>query len=515
MSEILFRRNLNVGSNSAECDSEFLENCFIETTEYKEIMDFNNKKMILLGRTGSGKTALLNRVKNEVDVYIEVRPDTFVLQYITNVPFVASLKNQGVNLDIFYKFLWLHEIISQIIKKYFAYNKKDFLQEIREKVNDKGRIAELNRYLSEYDNIFFDEGSTEKITKDIENSLSATLGHSMGIIAGKVKGELKESEKVEIQAKASQYINKKQINQLKNIITIFKDYFKQNKQKKIIVGIDNLDENWIDDESKYKILDSLLNAIKLFIEIPNVKILLAMRADLLAKTCEVTKRQNEKDTSYTLKINWTKLNLENLLNKRLEYLLQFKYKKNSKISFNDVFDFDINGKPAYDYIIERTMMRPRDIIDFINYCIEDADGKTKMTAQNVLNAEEYFRRSRLEALSHEWYNNYGNIDSYIEIIKLLGNEFNYNEINIDDFYHQLETICYNCPLFEKFMENNSDKFGKEKNIRETLNILYIMGLIGIKHETTTQFATPNSPTLNTYDFCKKDLKFVVHPLFKT
>ena len=101
MAEIIFKRSMNVGTISAESDKEFLEQCFIETPEYEDLCDFNSKKMIILGRTGSGKTALLNKIKEDVDCYIEVRPDTFALQYITNVPFVNKLEKENVNLEIF------------------------------------------------------------------------------------------------------------------------------------------------------------------------------------------------------------------------------------------------------------------------------------------------------------------------------------------------------------------------------------------------------------------------------
>ena len=84
--------------------------------------------MILLGRTGSGKTALLKMVQKKIDVYIQVKPDTFAMQYISNIPFVRELNDLGINLEIFYKFLWLHEIMSRIIKEYFAYNRKTFFR---------------------------------------------------------------------------------------------------------------------------------------------------------------------------------------------------------------------------------------------------------------------------------------------------------------------------------------------------------------------------------------------------
>ncbi len=322
MAEIIFKRSMNVGTISAESDKEFLEQCFIETPEYEDLCDFNSKKMIILGRTGSGKTALLNKIKEDVDCYIEVRPDTFALQYITNVPFVNKLEKENVNLEIFYKFLWLHELISQIIKNYFSYNRRNLVEELAKKISS-GRINQLKKYLEEYDGIFFDEGSTEKITKDVEKQISASIGTDLS----KLEGTLSDTQRSEIETKTSQYIHKKQIAQLKNIISLFKEYFGSNKQKRIVVVIDNLDENWINQVSKYKLIDALLNAIRLFVDIPNMKILLAMRADLLAKTCETTHRQNEKDESFTIRLNWTPKMLEDLLNKRIEYLFSYKYKK--------------------------------------------------------------------------------------------------------------------------------------------------------------------------------------------
>ncbi len=515
MAQIVFKRDMNIGTISAESDQEFLLNCFIETPEYSEILDFQNKKSILLGRTGSGKTALLNQIQKDVDFYIEIKPDTFAMQYITNVPFVVKLKREGVNLDIFYKFLWLHEIISQIIKKYFAYNRRNFLDELSEKVSDRGRIHELKRYLNEYDGVFFDEGSTEKITKDIEKNVSAMLGSDIA----NLKGSLTESQKKEIQTKASQYINKKQINQLKNIITLFKEYFSSNIQKEIIVGIDNLDTNWIDDESKFILINALLSAMFHFIDIPNLKILIALRADLLTKTCEVTDRQNEKDESFTLRLNWTPKMLNELLDKRVEYLFTYKYQKNNKLTFNDLFNFNIGEISASDYILNRTMMRPRDAINFVNLCIVEADNESGISEENILAAEKIFRGDRLKALQYEWGSVYGNVDTYIEILYLLGNKFKYTDLLEMSTYRSIEQLIYNSKTYNhvqtKFFETKAeDDYAREQNTRYLLNILFTIGLIGTKENETDviSFATPNRSELLVCDYTS-NLLFEIHPLF--
>lgn len=517
-SDIIFKRNMNIGVISAEHDSAFLQTCFIKTPEYEELCDFDNRKMILLGRTGSGKTALLNEIQNDVDYFVPIKPDAFALQYIASVPFVKKMVEEQVNLDIFYKFLWLHEIISQIIKNCFAYQKRDFLSSIKEMATNHKRVGQLEKYLKEYEGIFFDEGSTEKITKELEQQVAGSFGNPLV----NLKAQISDSEKHEIQIKASQYINKKQITQLKNIITLLKEYYSINKQKRIVVAIDNLDDKWIEDNSKYRLIDALLNAIKEFADIKNLKILIAMRADLLAKTCEVTKRQNEKDKSFTLKLDWSEQMLEEVLDKRISHLFAYKYKKQTEIKFKDVFNCEVNGIAATKYIIDRSMMRPRDAISFVNLCIFEADGKAEISANNILAAEKKYQAERLQALGHEWNNIYGDIETYLSILYKISknNCFSYNDIvtNYDIVKAILIERSKNhfCPLANIFLNTNEDDentFAMANNIDELLNIMFIMGLIGIKEKNETiSYASPLKPALSVLDFVDS-IKFQIYPLF--
>ena len=57
-----FKKSTSIGNLEAETDF-FLENCFIETDAYKSLLAFERGseffKRIIVGRTGSGKTALI------------------------------------------------------------------------------------------------------------------------------------------------------------------------------------------------------------------------------------------------------------------------------------------------------------------------------------------------------------------------------------------------------------------------------------------------------------------------
>lgn len=517
MKKFLLRRTMNLGTGMAENDGEFLKKCFLETPEYETLLNFEVKKMILLGRTGAGKTALLKILLENKDlVPIEIKPATFMMQYITNVPFIRSMKEANLNLSVFYKFLWMHEIISNIIKQYFSYIKnKDFYVALSEILGTSGRMKELKNYLNQNDGVFYKEESIQRITSGLEHKVGVELGfQNFSYMAGSLSNE----QKSEIQSKASQRLNTDQIKQLKNIITIFKEYFSKNKEKKIIVCIDDLDTGWIDENSKYELLSALIDSVKQFIEIPNIKILAAMRSDLLAKTISETKRQGEKDLAFTMKLNWTPHMLEDLVNKRLNYLFEYHYERKTKISFRDLFDCEISGVKGYDYVMQRTFLRPRDIIKFINICFDQADGNEYILPDNILNAETIYRKEMLDALKDEWQNIYPNVEVYIKTIRdVMGNEFAYQDaldkyIEISKCLTSMKWNVKEDSIFHSFINSEENEYKKQEALKELINAMYAIGVLGIKtRNNNVLYSTPNKPQLDMLDY--DDSIFCMHPLF--
>lgn len=517
MKKFLLRRTMNIGTGMAENDGDFLKKCFLETPEYETLLNFDDKKMVLLGRTGSGKTALLKILLENKDIVpIEIKPSTFVMQYISNIPFIRTMKEANLNLSVFYKFLWMHEIISNIIKQYFSYTKKkDFYIALSEILGTDGRMKELQNYLNQNDGVFYKEESIQKITSGLEQKIGVELGFpDLAFVADK----LSESQKYEIQSKTSQRLNTDQIKQLKNIITIFKEYFSKNKEKKIIVCIDDLDTGWTDDTSKYELLSALMDSIKQFIEIPNIKILVAMRADLLTKTISETKRQGEKDMAFTMKLNWSYQMLEELINKRLNYLFEYHYERKTKISFRDLFDCEISGVKGYDYVMQRTFLRPRDIIKFINICFIQAEGNEYILPDNILNAETIYRKEMLDALKDEWLTIYPNIEIYIKAIRdIMTNSFTYQDAfnNYDIISQCLLSMNWSGKddmILQLFVNSTNNEYAKHEALKALINALYTIGVLGVISKTKDIiYSSPNKPQLDMLDY--DDNIFHIHPLF--
>lgn len=58
-----FRKNSTLGAAAAEDDHHFLEKCYIDTGDLGVLTDLTNPKRIVIGRIGSGKPALLTKLK--------------------------------------------------------------------------------------------------------------------------------------------------------------------------------------------------------------------------------------------------------------------------------------------------------------------------------------------------------------------------------------------------------------------------------------------------------------------
>ncbi|UPK38207.1 hypothetical protein IVB18_13640 [Bradyrhizobium sp. 186] len=70
----------------------------------------------------------------------------------------------------------------------------------------------------------------------------------------------------------------------------------------------------------------------------------------------------------------------------------------------------------FEYMVERTLMRPRDIIAFVNECLRPAQGKYEVPATIIKQAEIEFSRIRREALEQEWQSAFPSIKKLLDFL---------------------------------------------------------------------------------------------------
>jgi hypothetical protein len=117
-----------------------------------------------------------------------------------------------------------------------------------------------------------------------------------------------------------------------------------------------------------------------------------------------------------LDLDWTREQLIALLDARINRLVKQRYTIQS-VSHKDLLPRLVNKIPAIDYMLDRTLMRPRDIIMFFNACIRQARDNPKITPQMLKEAEGEYSRLRLRSLADEWLADFPDLLSYADLLK--------------------------------------------------------------------------------------------------
>ncbi len=405
-----FRRHDTVGAEAAEEDSVFLEVCFTDIGDLSALIDCENPKRIILGRTGVGKTALIDQLAREREV-ITVSPESLSFNYLTNSTTLQFFLEAGVKLDLFFKLLWRHVFTVELIKRKYKINdeltKRSFLSKIEGIITiDKKKERAVN-YLRQWGDKFWEptEYRIKEITNKIETELKGSIEAKLAPVELGSSGvaRLSEETKKEVVQRGQAVINEIQMRELTDVLEFLnEDIFHDSKQR-FYVCIDKLDENWIDDKFRYLLIRSLIETIRDFLKVRNIKIIAVLRTDLIDRVIRFTRDsgfQEEKYRSLQLTLKWSRNQLRELLDRRVNYLVKQRY-TNKPVGLEDVLPRSIDGIEAIQYMVDRTLMRPRELIEFFNECIEHAEGSPIITKQALLDAEEQYSKKRLRSLQDE------------------------------------------------------------------------------------------------------------------
>lgn len=445
----VFKRDWSVGNAAAENDQKFLENCFIDTGYIEQLSNLDNNKSIVLGRVGIGKSAILAEIEASQHHIINIDPEQFSISYISNSTVLKYFDNLGVKLDPFFQALWKHVLCVELIKKKYKINTKEdsnsFYQTLRGWFIDNEVRKQALEYFSKWGGVDFWETTeirVRELTRKIETDLGGVLGGGAASVEAKVSGSerLTEEEKTTIRERAQKIVDGVQMHALHEVIsTIGREAF-NSKYDNYYILIDDLDLEWADNQVRYRLIRALIDTVQRFRKIRNLKIIISLRSDLLETVVNETRGagfQEEKYEDYFIRVNWSVEELRNLVDIRISELIKEKYTQN-EANFYDIFPERVfKKKPTFDYMIERTLKRPRDIILFVNKCFDVAAGRPNMTQRLIVQAEADYSSSRLNSIMEEWIEIHPDINIHVEMLKAMRARFTVNDIPVDELLEQI------------------------------------------------------------------------------
>jgi hypothetical protein len=529
-----FRRNINIGSLEAESD-RFLLSAFVEKSDLAILKNTSNPKCVVAGRTGVGKSALILYLEQHEEHIVRIRPESISLRHLSNSDIINYFKRLDVKLDLFYKVLWKHVFIVELIKLYFNNNttiSENFRQWLRERLPDKKRKQAIE-YLQKWEDKFWEH--TEYRVKELENSLEKRFKEAIGAhinlselfsAESNTEKERSEAKKVtfEVLNKAQRVVNESQIEEIEGIFELMKsELFKSKTQRRYYIVIDDLDKEWVSNAIVYDLIKALIEVLKEIGRLSSVKVIVALRSNILKKTFRYnTNRgfQREKYDDLFVRIEWSKSELIDLINRRLAELMKGEYTKDTP-RVEDILPAPHKKHgDAFEYMLARTFMRPRDLIDYFNKCIKNADDKAKFTWEIIRLAEDEYSQERLRALNDEWLENYGNLHVLYRFFRGYAVQFTRKDAEkaLGDHFIEIisdESVKQLSAGLQADFAIYGDNYVVQPIMNKVLILLYEVGLLGIKISPESKLDYSfNSYTLHEESDLTDDTKFVVHPMFR-
>ena len=530
---IVLRRGVGIGSGNAESDDEFLINCFIDYPPVDLARRFGSPGMILAGRTGAGKTAILRQIEEFSEHSAVLDPFDMAMSYVANSDALRFLHAIGADLDLLFQVLWKHVLCIEFIRLRFNVDNSEKSESIFDKIsnyfNKDERKARAISYLKEWEGKFWItmDQNIKELTEGFEKKIHAEAGVDLDKFkaGGQYEKRMSTEKKSEIVSRIKKIVSQEQLSELHSVIDALSIFENGDAMKGYYILIDRLDERWVDDDVRFRLIKALIECLRSFRKITNLKILVALRSDVLERVVQETSDisfQREKFEDYKIDLKWSKGDLRSLIEKRLNFLFKRQY-TNSVIGYTDVFPDHIGQKDSFDWILERTLMRPRDVIAFVNECIDASDGNSVITVNAVRKAEVEFARKRRDSVLQEWKSAFPTLDKLMSTITK-GSRWSCELSELCDEDGAIDEFCLticgdkqiaNDPLFPvchaRITGKGVDDF---KVVQEAAAILYRTGVVGLKlnSQDRMHYAHLDSPLVSP-DMLTRNTRIRLHPMF--
>ena len=508
--EFRFRKTDNIGAASAEDDSEYLKDCFVETDDYEVLRDRSDIRQIVLGRTGSGKSALFERLKqDDPDRAITIEPHRLSLNHVSSSTEIRFFADLGVNMDPFYKLLWRHVLTVEILRKHFEPTLAQGATRIWERLSDAFKVPSPRterakkciEYLEVWGRSFWLETEyrvreiTQKFERDLRGQTDVSIKPprtSLGVSRG-VTTSASEERTIEVVNRAQKVVSDTQISEL-NAVTDVLEGVLTDRQKFYYVMIDRLDEDWAEDALRYRLIMALIDSAKEISRVPNIKILISIRRDLIERVFRLISQtgigfQEEKYQSLYLPMRWSRSKIIDILDRRISKLVERRYERQRTVKHSDLLPKRIDKNNIAEYITDRAP-RPRDVIMLCNKWIEGSEGKPRLSVSTLRRAEGEYSRQRLRALGDEWHADYPELGEFLDVLK--ERPVSFGIASVEDTL--ISELCLNFVVKQRRVIGelglHAARVVERATLREVAEFkrtlftaFYKMGLVGLKLES--------------------------------
>lgn len=469
---------VDFGAPAAERDIERgLDEYFVESEAYSRVKA--GTKRILIGGRGIGKSALfqvLARRERAAGSYvIELSPEDYSYELLTQT--MASEARGSWAKHGAYAAAWKYLIYVLIMK------------EVSTRRIPLGRGGgPIYRYIRDYH-------ANQQASK-----LAALVSYLKRMESFKIG-------RYEASVRARELEKLYKLEEIHHLLPTLKEVA---RRRRVIVLVDELDRGWDSSEDARAFVAGLFQAcISVNSLHDNLRVYMSLRRELYEDIPELYEdAQKYRDMIET--IRWNSTSLLKLMANRIRHSLPALTEHDDQACWDALFSATADGG-SFRYMIDRTLYRPREIIQFCTLALECArDSQTTVPLQHttVREAEYHYSRERARDIAAEYRFQYPGLISILEAFRGKDSVFSRDDI---------ELLCLEL-ITRELPAHGADGWLDACTPESLVEILWNVGFLGaeirqdtrLRHIRAASFLGPHQASQQTVVAAQR---FQIHPMF--
>ena len=427
---------INWGDDTAEKDPNLLQ-YFVSSDSLSRLT--KREKGLVIGRKGSGKSALRKKLQEVFEsekgtTVVNIAPKYSSIRNVLNEQDLA----QGFGEEIFFQYTWVRQILKDCL---CAYGSR-LSGQLTTGYDDFARKLALECLATPADLV----ENVVEVLKRIK------------VKAGKL-GDLGLSLESELRAASG-------IDALEHNFSGV-----ANKGTRFVILIDDLDLGWDNSQLSNRLLLGLLSAYTHLGTLhANIFICVFLREDvyniLMSQSPQSDKYRNIE------RLRWDTAKLTVLLSERINFARKAHGLLPLDDAFHSVFSETTSTSNTDNWLVERTLSRPRELIQLSRYYTESVETELP-DAEKLKEAEGTYSAWKLSDLATEYINQYPKLDTIFSLwtTRFFRRKYTLTRSEIDQM---LLELLVEAPINETWFNRLVD----QTDTLGFLNILYEIGFIG-------------------------------------
>lgn len=457
------REQSNLGGLVAERDAD-LSTLYVENGYLNSALDHADHRCFVIGRTGSGKSALLRMVDGRVpgENVLSLTASDFTFREIDLSEGISHLHQLGGNLGYLFKTIWKYLLVVALLKRRYRdlRERKGVIQRLMMAVFDPKR-ARAYEFLLKNEELYGERSFADRLSVMVERldtTVKATfntrgfrvtpasfeLGEATltldlnGDIAGSSRiegGGGTPNSRRQLGHEISTIVEREwDVVALQQVIELLESDFLAGQRYWVLV--DDLDKAFSESRLSADFIKALFEVIMEMSHLSSVRFLVALRTNIFSG---LQFYQREKVHAHCMTLRWNESELRSILEQRVRW--SFRHPTLEAFSRGSIFPATVREGdrqvPTIEYLLSRTLERPRDLILFAQMCLEEGLGRDSVGGEAIARAEKRYSSSRIEAIEDEWAEQYPALSTILGGFRTVKRKFDVSELE-----RRLEEILF-------------------------------------------------------------------------